>query len=128
MPSVHFAVGYTAKALMPSHESKFRPLPKQLQPPFLSRFVTSHSNALRTVQALSAHPPSLPVLLREDLFGPSFPRDHPLGGHDLRIVERSFEQLGEGEKADGRLVVLEEPIQRAFRLHLRSAPPDRLDL
>ena len=48
MPSVHFAAGYTAKALMPSHESKFRPLPKQLQPPFLSRFVTSHSNALRT--------------------------------------------------------------------------------
>ena len=48
MPSVHLAFGYTAKALMPSQESRFRPLPKQLQPPFLSRFVTSHSNALRT--------------------------------------------------------------------------------
>src|SRR5207245_9299533 len=78
---------------------------------------------LRTLQALSARPPPVRALLRDELVCPSCPRDHLLGGHHLRNVERAVKQLGDGEKADGRLVVLEEPVQRAFRLHLRSAPP-----
>src|SRR5207249_11939013 len=55
MSSVHFSRGYTANALIPSQESRFRPLPKQLQPPFLSRVFSSHSNALRTF-GWSAYP------------------------------------------------------------------------
>src|SRR6266571_8156447 len=78
---------------------------------------------LRPVQALSAHPPSRRVLLREDLLSPPFLREHVLRGHDLGIVGWPFEQLGEGEIADGRLVHLEEPVQRALRVHLGSTPP-----
>src|SRR5437879_4897168 len=77
---------------------------------------------LRPVQTLPAHPPTLPVLIRENLCGPSFPRDHGPRGYDLRIVKRSFEQPGERQIADGRLVLPEEPVQRALGLHLPSTP------
>src|SRR2546426_12307133 len=81
---------------------------------------------LRLVKALPAHPPSRSVLLREDLLGPSFPRNHVPGAHDLRVVKRSSEQLSQREIADGRLVLLEQPVQRALWLHFLRATPGRV--
>src|SRR2546427_11012942 len=84
----------------------------------------ARGQVLRLVEALSAHPPSRRILLRQDFLGPSSSRNHVPGGDDLRVVNGFFKQPSQGEIPHGRLVFLEEPVQRALGLHFRREPPD----
>src|SRR3989442_10525124 len=70
---------------------------------------------LRLLQRLTVGPRPAGILRREDVRGPSGLPNHFLRDLDLAIILRPIEKLRECEIPNGRLILLEQPIEGGIR-------------